>query len=479
MTGLGGTRSIADLALVALGVTLVTLVGKWTGANVVTVGFLFLLLVLGLSVWRGLAAGSVSAIVSTLCYNFFFIPPFGTFTIADPGNWVALGAFLVTAVVVSRLVVRARRRAEEARLHALETQTLYELSFGLFTTTSRLGTVGDATATCLRTIGAKEGGVVLFRGGPTSPVVAGAIGSGTIDPEHPALAGVLKRREVLVTEVEGERTAYVPLQLGETAIGVLVATGTPASRQVLESAGRLMALAIERERLMNETTELAALKASDTLKTSLLRAVSHDLRTPLTAIRLEMERLARGLRDRPDVTPILAALSRERERLTRRIDNLLAMARLESGIIEPHPEPTPAAGLFAGARESLAAILGGRPIRVRIDPACPDVYVDPGLALEVVVNLLENAARAAPIDAPLELAASPDPEDASRVRVEVLDRGPGVPRGLNGGLGLEIATGLARACGGAVTLAPRPGGGTIARLVVPAALSTAMAEGAS
>jgi signal transduction histidine kinase len=170
------------------------------------------------------------------------------------------------------------------------------------------------------------------------------------------------------------------------------------------------------------------------------------------------------------------------------------MARLEAGIIEPRPEPTPAASLFASAREGLAAILGERRVEVHVDDACPDLFVDPGLALEVVVNLLENAARAAPADTDLNLVASPDPEDASRVRVEVLDRGPGVPpaasraladraewRGSGGdvgppGLGLPIAAGLARACDGTLTLLPRPGGGTIARFVVPAALSPALAE---
>lgn len=484
----------ADLALVGIGVTLVTLGGKWTGAGAVTVGFLFLLFVLGLSVWRGLFSGSAGAIVATLCYNYFFFPPFGTLTIADPANWVALGAFLVTAVVVSRLVVRARRRADEAHLRALETQILYELSFGLFTTTSRLGTVGDATATCLRTIGANGGGLVLFRDGRAAPVIVDAIGSRTIDPEHPMLAAVAEQREVLVGDADGERIAYIPLQVGETVIGILVATGTVASRPVLESAGRLMALAVERERLLTETTELEALKASDVLKTSLLRAVSHDLRTPLTAIRLEMDRLVRDLGDRPDVAPILGALSAERERLTRRIDNLLAMARLESGVIEPHPEPTPAASLFGSACESLAAILSKRPVEIRIDPACPDLYVDPGLVLEVIVNLLENAARATPSGGRLELTAASDPEDVSRVQVEVLDRGPGIPHGLSGarfdlgarsrssgdsgpaGLGLEIATSLARACGGGFTVHPRPGGGTIARVVLPAALTPSTAE---
>jgi two-component system sensor histidine kinase KdpD len=485
----------ADLILAGLGAMLVTLVGRWSAANAATAGFLFLLLVLGLSVRRGLGGGLAASVAATLCYNLFFLSPVGTLTIADPANWVALGTFLVTSVVASRLVVHARSRAEEAQRSATETQILYDLGFGLFTSTSRLGTVGDATATCLRTIGAEGGGLVLFHQGSDAPVLVSAIGPRRIDPGHPALARVAERREVLLTEEDGGRMAYVPLQVGEAVIGVLIVSGSPVAGRILESAGRLMALAVERERLLAETTHLEALKASDGLKTSLLRAVSHDLRTPLTAIRLEMEALGRRLRDRPDLTPFLTALSRERERVTRRIDDLLTLARLESGIIEPHPEPTPVGTLFQLARESLSAILAERTVVVRIDPACPDLYVDPALALEVIVNLLENGARVASSDLPLELAAAPDLEDASRMRIEILDRGPGVPPTLRnvllgpsarhahtgpadsgGGLGLEIATGLARALGGGLALLPRPGGGTIARIVLPAAALPAPAR---
>jgi two-component system sensor histidine kinase KdpD len=324
------------------------------------------------------------------------------------------------------------------------------------------------------------------------------LGSRRIDIGNPALARVAERRQVLMADEGGQRVAYIPLQVGETVSGVLIASGAKMPERILESAGRLMGLAVERERLIAETTQVEALKASDSLKTSLLRAVSHDLRTPLTAIRLEIDALGRRLHDRPDLTPSLAALSRERERVTRRVDDLLTLARLESGIVEPHPEPIPAGALFASARESLSAILGERPVLVRVDPDCPDLYVDPSLALEVIINLLENATRAASSDRPLELAAARDPEDPSRVRVEILDRGPGIALSLrqvllgnsapvgpaladvgSGGLGLEIVTGLTRALGGALALVPRPGGGTIARIVLPATVLPASSEAGS
>ncbi|HEY0557240.1 MAG TPA: ATP-binding protein, partial [Thermoanaerobaculia bacterium] len=253
--------------------------------------------------------------------------------------------------------------------------------------------------------------------------------------------------------------------------------------------GRLLALAVERERLLAESAHLEAMRESDLLKTSLLRAVSHDLRTPLTAMRLEVESLGRHVADRPAALASLQGLSLESERLARRIDNLLALARLEARLARPHPEAVHAGALFRSARESLALILAGRPLAVRVAAACPDLWADPSLALEIVVNLLENAARAVPAGSPLELSA--EKGEPGRVRVEVSDHGPGIPPGLrrmlqtprdlrqgadlgsgdsaSGGLGLQIARSFAEANGGTLALLDRAGGGTVARLDLPAA----------
>ena len=351
-------RQFAVWIAVPFAVALVTLVGRWAGANATTIGFFYLAVVLALSTWGGWAVGAVASVAAMLCFNFFFLPPFGTLAIAHPENWVALFAFLGASTLASRLVATARRRAEEA-----------------------------------------------------------------------------------------------------------------------------MALAEERERLLAEAAHLAAVRESDTLKTSLLRAVSHDLRTPLTAMRLEIESLERQLADRPQALASVRGLSLEQERLARRIANLLSMARLEAGVGRPHPEPVPAGSLFRAARESLALILSGRRIEALIEPGCPDLWADPSLTLEVLVNLLENAARAAPPEHPIELAAGPDPQAVERVRVEVRDRGPGLPPGVareddgaSGGLGLHIARSLAAASGGSLDLFDRDGGGTVARLTLPAAVEPEMEE---
>lgn len=227
----------------------------------------------------------------------------------------------------------------------------------------------------------------------------------------------------------------------------------------------------EVEVLYRERVHLEAVRESEALKTALLRAVSHDLRTPLTSLRLEIESLERRFAGRPDELASLHGLSVQQERLTRRIDNLLSMARLEAGVARPQPEPTPAGSLFRAAREHLALVLEDRPVEVIVESGCPDVWTDPSMSLEVLVNLLENAARAAPPDQPLELAAQ---SLDGQVRLEVRDRGPGLPvraagEALSEGLGLRIARSLATADGGSIELLDRPGGGTIARLDLPRA----------
>ena len=360
-------RSVVPSVLAIAAAAAATAIGASMGLNANTVGFAYLVVVLVASLRGGLLAGTLASIVSTLCYNYYFFPPLYTFVIHDAANWVALAAFLITSVVVSRLVVAARIEADRAEQRRNELETL--------------------------------------------------------------------------------------------------------SR--------------ERERLIEEQAHMQALRESETLKTSLLRAISHDLSTPLTAITIHTQTLRRKAEHDDDLEQAVKGIAGETGRLHRRIDNLLAMARLEAGKARPHPEPTPPADLFHAVRENLPLVFQARPVTVRVDDDCPDVNVDPSLALEVLVNLIENAHRVSPGGAPLELIARAHPLDPARVRIEVCDRGPGLPPGVadadgnilpgassdvaQRGLGLEIARSLAVANGGSIGITPREGGGSVARFDVPAA----------
>jgi two-component system sensor histidine kinase KdpD len=473
-------QRVAQHLAVPLVLALIVLLGRATGANAITVGFLLLTAVLGLATWGGWTVGALASVAATLCLNYFFLPPTGTLSIQEPSNWVALLCFLAASALVSRLVTQARKEAEEAQGRQRELEILYDLSFGLFATGQRPGALDEAASRTLAAVGADAGRLVLFAPGAEETV--SAIGREIeIDSEF------LDRARQGTGVFEVDDVSYIPLKVGGTVNGVLLAQTAAASRAVVESAARLLALAVERERLLREAAHLEAVRESEALKTGLLRAVSHDLRTPLTSMRLGIDTLKRFLTGQPEALAIQRSLSLEQERLSRRIGNLLALARLEAGVAQPHPEPTPASSLIRAARESLALALSNRTVEVHIEPDCPDLWTDPSLTLEILVNLLENAARMA--EGTLTFSAGPDSPE--RVRIEVIDRGPGMspalrsllgsagiaPRKMgaaagdstSGGLGLRIAVSLAEANGGALSLLDRPGGGTIARLTLPAA----------
>jgi two-component system, OmpR family, sensor histidine kinase KdpD len=455
------------------------------GANAATAGFAFLITILGIAVSTNLATSLISSVVATLCYNYFFFPPVGTFTIQEPANWVALVSFFIASIVASRLVLRARTQAEHAEARRKEVEALYALSIDLFTATNRVGALGEAAARALSNAGASGGGLVLFGSGTYDQ--RAICWSGPREEEiEDLIAGVGRHRRTLEFPAPIGRDVYLPLNIGGNIVGVLAARRTSATVRALESAATLVALAVERERFLSESAHMQALEEGDALKTSLLRAVSHDLATPLTAIALQIERLSTMV-DEP-ARVVVHDIAEHTGRLRRRIENLLAMARLEARSVVPRPEPTPAADLFRAVREHLPLVVQNRRIDVRVDPECPDVYVDPSIALEILANLIENAHQASPAELPIELSAFRHPLDPERVRLEVADRGSGLrpetsrdttndpsdtPRR---GLGLEIARSLSSASGGQVTLANRPGGGAIARVDLLAAYLPAIEE---
>jgi two-component system sensor histidine kinase KdpD len=313
---------VARAVLAQLAVFAVTFVAVRAGANATTVGFGYLVTILGIAVWTNLTIALISSVVATACFNFFFLPPVRTFTIAEPANWIALGSFFVASIVATRLVLLARMQAEEAEARRREIEALYDLSVDLFTATNRVGGLGEAAARALAKIGAAGGGLVLFGSGTYDQRVVWWNGPKREELED-LIAGVGRHKQTLELPMGAARDVYLPLRIGGDVIGVLVARGTSTPLRPAESAATLLALAVERERLLAESAHVQALREGDMLKTSLFRAVSHDLATPLTAISLLVERLRMLLSD-----PAVDEIAEQAGRLRRRIENLLAMARL-------------------------------------------------------------------------------------------------------------------------------------------------------
>jgi len=469
-------RTFAEVGLAVVLILSTLGAARYLGANALTAGFVLLVIVLFVATRSGLAAGVTASLVATAVLNYFFLPPVGTWHIADFNNWIALAAFLLVAAVSSRLVTLARQQTRRARARAAEVHALYELSVDLLRKSYDLATLGARALQALAATGSEECGVLwVDEEGDEVAEAAWSIGRCSADVRARAID--VRSMALESKRADGLADIFVPLVVRGTRRGMLVALGSRAERSAIESVAQILMLALEREELLAERAHVEALKESDALKTGLFRAISHDLITPMTTIGFLVDVLKRDVSDHTSSSTV-SELDTELSRMRRRIHELLALAQLESGATAPKPEAIPPADLFRSARESLSMI--HRPIHVTVSPDCPDLWADPSLTLEIVVNLLENADRASPEGVPVELVAGASDRGTKVLRLGVLDRG----RGLTGvsagsvvpllevqprGLGLEIVREFAEANGGHAFVEQRDGGGIAAWVELPAA----------
>jgi two-component system, OmpR family, sensor histidine kinase KdpD len=416
-------------------------------------GVFYLLAVLGASSVYGLWWGLATSLSSAVAFNFFFLPPEHTLVVNSSSDWLALAAFAATAIVTSDLAARERAGRGEAARRAEEALLGERLATVIATAQNlddALAGLGDQAA---RTLGADTG--VIVRG---------------VSPSRAA--------GVLPLELNGRPIGELRLSGGDPAIGA-----SPAAGRVARQLAGLIALGEERERRMREEVNARALQRSDELKTALLRAVSHDLRSPLQAIAAAAGGLHFAVLD-DDERELLDTIGAESGRMSRMIENLLDLSRLTAGAL-------PAAADWLDPRElveaAVAELFRGRPqdrVRVSLAPDAPLVHGDGPQLQRVVVNLLENALKFSPREAPVHLlvVARGDfvdivvsdtgpgvgPADAERI-FEPFTRGSRTGEVPGSGLGLAIARGLARSSGGELRLAPpEDGGGATFVLTLPA-----------
>jgi two-component system, OmpR family, sensor histidine kinase KdpD len=421
-------------------------------------GVFYLLAVLAVSSIYGLWWGLATSLASALAFNFFFLPPAHTLVIDSSSDWLALAAFAVTAVVTSDLAARERRGREEAARRAEEARLGERLATAIATAANlddALAGLGDEAA---QTLGAESG--VIVRG----PAATGG-------PDA------------------------LPLELNGRLIGELRLTGgapelrsSAASMRVARQLAGLIALGEERERRIREQVNAEALLRSDELKTALLRAVSHDLRSPLQAISAASGGLRFAALD-DDEQELLDTIGAESGRMSRMIENLLDLSRLNAGALPPAPDWLDPRELVEAA---VAELFRGEPnarIRVEVAADVPLVRGDGPQLQRAVVNVLENALKFSGADQDVEVGIA---RRGDAVEIAVRDRGPGVAsedaerifepfarggrtRDVPGsGLGLAIARGLAVANGARLRLAAETdGGGSTFILELPAARSEA------
>ncbi|HEY7148012.1 MAG TPA: DUF4118 domain-containing protein [Gaiellaceae bacterium] len=408
-------------------------------APVLSLGVLYVFAVLPVAVLFGLAWALPVSIASMLAFNWFFLPPKHTFTLSDSENWVALAVYLFTAVVVSGLAARGRRRAQESALLAEIAASLLERE----QVRGELDRIAEEAARALQVESARIELGSQRTGDDSYPLEAGGRRVGTIHLERPR-------------------------------------AGTAASRRhLLPALASLLGIAIDRERLAREALEAEALRRSDAMKTAVLRAVSHDLRTPLMAILTSASALARedlelGRDDRGQLAETILA---EAERLDRLVGNLLDLSRLQAGAVRPAPDVWTVDDLVVQALDALGDA-GGR-VHVSLPEETAAVRVDAHQVQSALVNLVDNALKYSSDTVGLHVTTTP-----SEVLVRIVDRGEGVPlgdlerifepfqRGTNGvrggaGLGLAIARGFAEANDGRVWAESRPGQGATFVLALP------------
>lgn len=468
-------RSRLPVPLITFGTLalLGTLLRK-TSADLAMVSVTLLLFVVVTTGVTSRALGVVTAAAAALTLNFFFLPPVGTLHIAGAENWTLFLLFILASLGTSGIVSFARREAQEASQKRSEIEAVYRLGVELFSAESRGEHFADIAINALAAVRAQTGALFVVRGDDVQ--CSAAVGTEITRVVEMRVRDVInKRQRVLLRRSEGTE-AFIPLMHGSDVEAVLYAQGA-IDPTVIESLATLLSLAFERERSHAMQLNLSALNESDRAKTSVLRAVAHDLSTPLTALRIQIETLQRLLPGSPvEALDTTRNVADEAHRLQRRIRNLLTMARIEAGRYKTLPEPTPVADLFKLTRDAVKASLGERPITVQIAAGCADAFVDPSLCLEILTNLIENAHAATEQGLPIELVGE-NGATAHTVNLLVRDRGTGLVDDRDSavgdehgfGLGLHIVEAFAEMSAGTLELRARDGGGTIATVTFPAA----------
>lgn len=451
--------------------------------HISNVALVFLTGVLVCAIRYGLWPSLFACLLSVLAYNFFFIPPIYTFTIADPENVVALFFFLAVALVASNLAARLRAQVVAARERAKTTEDLYLFSrklSGIVSLDDLLWATAYQIAAMLKlrvVLLLPEGGTLAVRTGyPPEDVLSDAdlaAAKWCWQNNTPTGRGA--------DTLPGARRLFLPMRTGRGAVGVVGLDRdrpgpllSPDQRRLLDALADQAALAIERIALAQDVDKAKIAAEAERLRGALLTSISHDLRTPLASIigaATSLKNYRESLDEEAQVE-LIRTIQEESDRLNHFIGNLLDMTRLESGAITPHADPVDLSDVVGSAFRRAAKVLAGHNTRIDLPPDLPMLRLDPVLFEQVLFNLLDNAAKYAPASSTIEVRARCD---AGFVAIEVRDEGEGIPdadlerifdkfyrvhagdrRRVGTGLGLAICRGFVEAMGGTIRAGNRP-----------------------
>ncbi len=506
--------AIVGLALVAMLVPLLNLFHGINGPLGPSIPLFFLVPMVLTSVLGGPVAGTLVALVSIFVWDWYFIKPLYMVTIASPRDLLALIVYLGITILVGQLAATVRRRADDAIRRARGSEALYELSLELIrhndpaevlqALTRRLRDTFDleACAVLLPTddggswhtaavAGRIPAGLSVEMSRDTAAVVSWVSAQG--QPSGFGPSGDERGQRSRIGRPRGRvgRTRFLPLRVGTRSVGVLEllqktgAAPDPEHERILATFANGAAIALEQARLAAEEQAADLARESDRLKSALLSSVSHDLRTPLAGIKaaassLLQEDVAWSEMDRRDFA---ADINGEADRLARLVSNMLDLSRIESGALVPHKEWEDLGELIARVTRRMEPQLQPRDLDVEIEPDLAPVRLDAIEIEQVLTNLIENAAKYSPPDAPISVAAS---VADGGVRIAVRDRGQGIPRAEQAkifdkfyrvagaarsasgtGMGLAIVKGLVEAHGGRIAVESSPGQGSTFIVTLP------------
>lgn len=454
-------------------VSLVILVySRWLHVNPTTVGFTFLLVILIISAISGLRYAIFTALLATLGYNYFFLPPLHKFTIADPQNWVALFAFLFTAVVASELSEKARREALQSDQRRSEVERLYAFSQQLLLSDNVYGLLNSIPKYVVESFGVNS--AAMFVEGKETYFYDSASQSLFPTEQLKAISG---RGEPVLDRAH--RICYMPLRMGVRSVGAVGLAGCGLSRETLEAIGSLAAIAIERAHTVEKLTRTEAARESDRLRSVLLDSVTHEFRTPLTAIKASAETLLSDTHlEKAQGQELLTVINEESDRLNRLIGEAAEVAQLDAGQLEFHFEPHSIREAIDSAIQATRQALQHHSVEVKAPDHLPQLKMDVERISEVLVHLLENAGKYSPPDSPIHVVAELSP--GGEVVTSVADHGPGIDdmeqdmifekfyRGRNQrttihgtGMGLAIAKAIVELHGGKIGVRSQVGRGSV------------------
>lgn len=464
-------------ACIALVLAVVVFYRRIATVNPTTVALTYLIGVLVVSaIWR-LRYAVFTAIVATVCFNFFFLPPIGTFTISDPQNWIALFAFLATAVIASQLAERAHRSADTADQRRREAERLYAFSQTLLLSQKLAELMNTLPSTLIDIFGAKSSAIFVKERQQTYR-------------SQPDL-GSLQREDLVTVSLRGQPINHAaqgiciaPVRIGVNPVGSVGLAGTTVSLETLEAVGSLIAIAIERVESAEKLSKAEASRESERLRSVLLDSVAHEFRTPLMAIKASVTGLqTESNLDEAARSELLSVINEETDRLNRLVGEATEMAALDASRVELHWDPTGIVEVINATLQETKTLLKEHPTELHAANNLPAIRMDATRIKEVLVRLLENAARYSPAGSPISITAE---VKNGELVTSVADHGQGVEefeqamifekfyrgqqqreRSQGTGMGLSIARAIVEAHGGSIGVTSQLGHGSVFYFSLP------------